>query len=208
LELRTTPTLAPDPPNLVVCNERRPNNWGAFCGATRAAIAVYLGDTVDLARTAQVLKGYLGDREAHAGFVFGGPPDDLTWQCDPAQPVGINPANCTRNGAALDGVLPDDQRRSGSFAWPAPHEHHVWAALQGLIAQAVILHRAGYPVWDWEDRALLRAMQWLYDVNGYPAVGDDTWLPHIVNHYYGTSFPEQLARSPGKNFGFSDWTHG
>jgi len=203
-ELRTTPTLAPDPANLIECNEKRPNNWGAYCGATRAAIAVYLGDTADLARTAQVFKGYLGDRAAYAGFNFGGPPDDLTWQCDPTQPVGINPAGC----GDLDGVLPDDQRRGGSYAWPPPHENHVWAALQGLIAQAVILHRAGYPVWDWQDRALLRAMQWLYGVSGYPAAGDDTWLPHIVNRHYGTSFPAPPARSPGKNYGFSDWTHG
>jgi len=204
LELRTTPTLAPDPANLIECNEKRPNNWGAYCGATRAAIAAYLGDTVDLARTAQVFKGYLGDRSAYAGFNFGGPPDDLTWQCDPTQPVGINPAGC----GDLDGVLPDDQRRAGSYSWPPPRENHVYAALQGLIAQAVILHRAGYPVWDWQDRALLRAMQWLHDVNGYPAQGDDTWLPHIINRHYGTSFPAPLARSPGKNYGFSDWTHG
>jgi hypothetical protein len=203
-ELRTTPTLAPDPLSLVECNEKRPNNWGAYCGATRAAIAVYLGDTLDLARTAQVLEGYLGNRAAYAGFVFGGPPDDLSWQCDPTHPVGINPAGC----GDLDGVLPDDQRRAGSYAWPPPQENHVWAALQGLIAQAVILHRAGYPVWEWQDRALLRAMQWLHDRNGYPARGDDTWIPHIINRQYGTSFPAPLARYPGKNYGFSDWTHG
>src|SRR5690606_3370561 len=44
--------------SLIDCHERRPNNWGAHCGATRAAIAVYLEDAEDLARTAQVFKGY------------------------------------------------------------------------------------------------------------------------------------------------------
>jgi hypothetical protein len=140
---------------------------------------VYLDDAEDLARTAQVFKGYLGDRSSYAGFVFDGPASDLTWQCNPTRPVGINPARCTRSGTLLDGVLPDDQRRAGSYVWPAPQENYVWEALQGLLAQAVILHRAGYPVWGWEDRALLRASRWLHDVNRFPAANDDTWLPHL-----------------------------
>jgi hypothetical protein len=207
-ELRTTPTAGSTvATNLVECHEKRPNNWGSHCGATRAAIAVYLGDAAEVARTAQVFKGYLGDRDSYAGFDFGGPEADLTWQCDPRRPVGINPANCTRDVAVLDGVLPDDQRRAGTYAWPAPQENYVWEALQGLLAQAVILDRAGYPVWEWQDRALLRATKWLYGVNGYPAVGDDTWLPYIVNRHYRTSFPVAAATTPGKNFGFTDWTH-
>ena len=201
--LRTTYTSGAAS-DLIDCHERRPNNWGAHCGATRAAIAVYLGDEADLARTAQVFKGYLGDRSSYAGFDYG---DDLTWQCDPSRPVGINPVGCTRNGTSLDGVLPDDQRRGGSYTWPAPQENYVWEALQGLLAQAVILDRAGYAVWDWEDRALLRAARWLHDVNGYPATGDDTWQPHILNRYYGTGFPAPVPARAGKNVGWTDWTH-
>jgi len=200
--LRTAYTTG-GPVSLINCHERRPTNWGAHCGATRAAIAVYLGDTADLARTAQVFKGFLGDRAAYAGFSFG----DLSWQCDPTRPVGINPAGCYRYGKALGGILPDDQRRSGSFRWPAPQENYVWEALQGLLAQAAILHRAGYSVWDWQNRALHRAVTWLYNVNGYPAEGDDEWLPHIVNGYYGTSISARVPARVGKNFGWTDWTH-
>ncbi|NOT57522.1 MAG: hypothetical protein HOP18_23195, partial [Deltaproteobacteria bacterium] len=61
-------------------HEERPNNWGTHAGASRAAVAVYLGDTAELARTAQVFQGFLGDRSAYAGFKFGA---DLSWQCDP-----------------------------------------------------------------------------------------------------------------------------
>jgi hypothetical protein len=193
--------------DLIDCHERRPNNWGAHCGATRAAIAVYLGDTADLERAAQVFKGFLGDRASYAGFDYGGPEGDLSWQCDATRPVGINPMGCVRAGAMLDGVIPDDQRRGGTYAWPAPHENYVWESLQGLLAQAVILHRAGYPVWDWENRALLRAVTWLHSVNGYPPEGDDRWLTHIVNHAYGTSFPAVVPTTPGKGFGWTDWTH-
>jgi hypothetical protein len=204
--LRTTYTWGAAS-NLIDCHEKRPNNWGAHCGATRAAIAVYLGDTADLERTAQVLKGYLGDRSSYAGFAYGGPNDDLSWQCDPERPVGINPVGCERDGLSIDGVLPDDQRRGGSFTTSPPKENYVWEALQGLLAQAVILYRAGYPVWDWEDRALLRAVEWLHGID-YPAEGDDTWEPHIVNYYYGTSFPAPTPARPGKNVGWTDWTHG
>jgi len=204
--LRTTFT-SEGPSNLIECHEKRPNNWGTHCGATRAAIAAYLGDTADLARTAKVLKGFLGDRASYAGFNFGGPENNLTWHCDPTRPVGINPAACVRNGRVIDGVLPDDQRRAGTYTWPAPQENYVWEALQGVIGQALILSRAGYPVWDWENRAILRAVKWLYDVNGYPAEGDDTWMPHVVNRAYGTSFAAQVPARPGKNFGWTDWTH-
>jgi hypothetical protein len=200
--LRTTFTTD-GPSSLVDCHERRPNNWGTHCGATRAAIAAYLGDSAELARTAQVFKGWVGDRASYAGFAYG----DLSWQCDSTRPVGINPAGCLRSGNSIDGVLPDDQRRAGSYAWPPTQENYVWEALQGALAQALILHRAGYPVWDWEDRALLRAVRWLYDVNGYPATGDDEWLPHIVNRYYGTSFSATVPARAGKNFGWTDWTH-
>src|SRR5690606_9976572 len=91
--LRTTYTSGGGSSSLIKCHERRPNNWGAHCGATRAAIAVYLGDSSDLARTARVFKGYLGDRSSYAGFSYG----STSWQCDPKRPVGIN-GSCTRSG--------------------------------------------------------------------------------------------------------------
>jgi Chitobiase/beta-hexosaminidase C-terminal domain/Alginate lyase len=188
---------------LVSTHEDRPNNWGTHAGASRVAVAVYLGDSAELERAAQVFKGWLGDRASYAGFNYG----DLSWQCDAANPVGINPLGCTKEGHLIDGVLPDDQRRAGTFIWPPPKENYVWEALQGALAEAVLLHRAGYDVWNWENRALLRAVVWLHDQDGFPAASDDTWLPHIVNYYYGTSFPAPIPSSPGKNAGWTDWTH-
>jgi len=202
-ELRTTATVD-GPDNLVACHEKRPNNWGTNCGATRAAIAVYLGDAADLARTAEVFRGWLGDRASYAGFTYG----DLSWQCDPARPVGINPPGCVKDGHTVDGVLPDDQRRGGGFRWPPPKEPYVWGALQGAVPLAVILQRAGYDAFNWQDRALLRAFEWLHTLNHFPAEGDDTWLPHLLNHYYGTSFPAPVPSRAGKNVGWADWTHG
>ena len=190
---------------LVSTHEDRPNNWGTDASASRAAIAVYLGDSADLQRVASVFKGWLGDRAAYSGFDFG----DLAWQSNPSEPVGVNPKGAMLQGHPVDGVLPDDQRRGGGFAWPPPQENYVWGALQGALSTAVILSRAGYPdVWSWQDQALLRAVRWLHDQAHFPAEGDDTWLPHLVNHYYGTSFPAPVPARPGKNLGWTDWTHG
>jgi hypothetical protein len=188
---------------LVSTHEDRPNNWGTHAGASRMAAAVYLGDRDDLERAAQVFRGWLGDRASYAGFSYG----DLSWQADPARPVGVNPAGATLDGHSVDGVLPDDQRRSGGFSWPPPKENYVWEALQGAVAQAVILQRAGYDAFAWEDRALLRAVRWLHEQAAFPAEGDDTWTPWIVNQIYATSFPAPTPSRPGKNMGFSDWTH-
>ncbi|MGH7151393.1 MAG: alginate lyase family protein [Planctomycetota bacterium] len=184
-------------------HEDRPNNWGTHAGGSRAAVARYLGDDEELARVARVFKGWLGDREAYSQFVFG----PLWWQSDPLAPVGINPMGATLGGFSVDGVLPDDQRRSGQFFWPPPQENYVYEALQGALLQAVVLHRAGYDVWEWEDQALLRAFTWLDVQAAFPAEGDDTGLPHVVNFYYGSNFPAPIPSQPGKNFGFTDWTH-
>lgn len=183
-------------------HEERPNNWGTHAGASRAAIAIYLGDDVELARTAQIFKGFLGDRDSYAGFNYG----ELTWQCNPSEPVGINPSGCTINGHSVDGVIPDDQRRGGDFIWPPPQENYVWENLQGAIVQAQLLHRAGYPAWEWEDSALLRAVKWLHQEADYPADGDDEWQPWLINAAYGTDFPTEMPASAGKNAGWTDWT--
>jgi hypothetical protein len=202
-ELLTTPTSS-GPTNLIECFEERANNWGTHCGGTVAAIAAYLGDAARLARVAQVFKGWLGDRSSYAEFVYG----DLSWQCDPSQPVGINPAGCMKEGHSIDGVLADDQRRASPFTWPPPKENYVYEALQDVLLQAMILHQAGYDAFEWQDRAILRAYRWLDEEANFPAEGDDTWQPHVVNHFYGTNFPAPVPTKPGKSFGWTDWVFG
>ncbi len=188
---------------LISTHDDRPNNWGTHAGAARIAADLYLGDTADLEKAAAVFRGWLGDRNAYADFSYG----DLSWQCDPSKPVGINPPGCTIEGHSVDGVLPDDQRRAGSFTWPPPKENYVWEALQGATAQAWMLHRAGFPAFEWEQQALRRAVAWLHEQADFPAEGDDTGTPWLINAMYGTDFPTSEAR-PGKNgLAWYDWTH-
>ena len=189
---------------LRTAHEVRANNWGTQCGASRAAIARYLGDATELERTARVFKGWLGDRNTYAGFSF----DELDWQANQAAPVGINPQGAMLNGHSVDGVLPDDQRRSGGFSWPPPKEDYVYGALQGALTQAIILHRAGYDVWNWENQALRRAVKWLYHEANYLPDGDDEWVTHIVNHFYDENLPAPFPANAGKNAGWTDWLYG
>ena len=191
-----------DGKTLAGMREQRPNNWGTHGGAAVAALSLYLGDTTGLAREATVFKGWLGDRTAYAGFKYG----DMSWQAFPKAPVGINPVGSTIFGHPVDGVLPDDQRRAGGFTWPPRKENYVWEALQGATVEAQLLARAGYPAWQWSDRAIVRAFTWLYTVCVYPPSGDDAWQPWLVDKATGSSFPKTAA-SQGKNMGWTDWTH-
>lgn len=189
---------------LISTHEQRPNNWGTHAGASRIAVALYLGDMEDLEEAARIFQGWLGDRNAYAGFKYTNPE---WWQANPKRPVGINPKKSKRSGYSIDGVLPEEQRRAGDFSWPPPKENYVYEGLQGALATAVLLHNSGYDVWNWSDKALLRAFKWLHNVAYFPAEGDDTWQPHIINYYYRTHFPAPIPSKPGKNVGWTDWTH-
>lgn len=196
--------------NMISTHEDRPNNWGLHCSDSRAAVARYLGDATELERVATIFKGWLGDRSSYASFTYG---SDLSWQANTALPVGVNPAGATKDGHDIDGVMPDDQRRAGAFAWPPPKTVYSWGVLGPAMATAIILDRAGQTdVWNWQGQAIRRAVDWLYrttfsDGANYAAEGDDTWQPFVVNHYYGTSYPVTVPARPGKNVGWTDWTH-
>ena len=205
--MHTTRTIDYLEQMILAAREERPNTWGTHAGASRAAVAAYLGDTAGLERTAQVFRGWLGDRSAYAGFDYG----DLSWQADADHPVGINPPGANRGEVPIDGALPDDMRRGCAFREPPCRTGYAWEALQGATVQAEILHRQGYDAWNWSDRALLRATRYLYDLDrrhgGWWAEGDDEWNVWLLNHAYGTDFPAALPAAPGKHMGWTDWTH-
>jgi ADP-ribose pyrophosphatase YjhB (NUDIX family) len=205
--LRRALTVELENKTLRSTHEVRPNNWGTMAGASRAAVAAYLGDKAELARTAQVFKGWLGDRSAYAGFKYG----DLSWQSDPLHPVGINPKDATKNGESISGALPDDMRRGCAFQMPPCRTNYPWGALQGALVQAEILHRQGYDAWNWQDQALLRAVSYLAELDrrydDWWAGGDDQWSIWLVNRAYGTHFPAVSPARPGKIMAWTDWTH-
>ena len=207
---RTLTEVLTDGRTLQSTHEDRPNNWGTAAGASRAAVAIYLGDMAELARTAQVFKGWLGDRSSYAGFSYG----DLSWQYDPANPVGINPLGATKSGESIDGALPEEMRRGCTFRFPPCPTGYPWGAIQGATVQAEILRRAGYDTWNWQNQALKRSVQFLYNLSirypsdGWWASGDDEGTPWLVNRAYGASFPTVVPAHRGKIMAWADWTHG
>ncbi len=195
--------LMDDGRSLRQTHEERPNNWGTHAGASRIAVAAYLGDSAELARSAAVFRGWLGDRASYAGFKYG----DLWWQPNPAQPVGIAPVGSTIQGQNVDGALPEEMRRGGAFQWPPVFTDYAWEGLQGAVLQAELLQRAGYDAWSWEDRALLRATAFLYRI-GWAADGDDMWQPWLIDYRYGTRYRVSAPHKVGKNFGWTEWVYG
>ena len=141
-----------DGDTLISTAELRPNNWGTHAGAARVAADIYLGDVGDLARAVQVFKGWLGDRSQYSGFKFG----DMSWQADPANPVGIDRKGALIQGKSVDGVA---SRRPATLGWfrlaAAEGELRVGGArlgvrpsgapLQGRVLRCVQLVELGAP---------------------------------------------------------------
>lgn len=190
--------------SLITIHAQRPNNWGTHSGASRIAVDLYIGDRTDLAKAAAVFSGWAGDRSMYAGFKYG----ELSWQANPAAPVGVDPVGARVDGMNVDGILPDDMRRGGSATTVgADGVSYTWEALQGALLQATLLRRAGYEAFSWGDQALRRAVVRMYAL-GHPAAGDDDWQPWLVNSVYGTHFATAASTHPGKAFGFADWLWG
>ena len=201
--LRSLLTKSIEDRSLRSTHEERANNWGTHAGASRAAIAAYLGDTAELARTAQVFHGWVGNRSAYSGFSFG----DLSWQPNPSAPVAVLPSGARMGGQAIGGALPEEMRRGGEFQWPPAGTDYPWGALEGAVLQAEILHRFGYDAYNWGDAALLRAVRFLFDTADWRPAGNDQWVFWVIDYRYGTGYRAGAPISPGKNFAWSDWLY-
>jgi hypothetical protein len=187
------------------------NNHGTQAAVVRLAADLYLDKMDDFTLAAEMLKAWLGDPSTFQGdFSWG----NLCWQADPSDPVGINRMGATMNIAGqirnIDGVQPDEQRRSGcpSDQWPPPEDVHVWGGLQGIVSQMHILARQGYDSWDWADKAALRAVSWQFDPSrgDAPASGDDLFILPMIDCVYGTVFWDGQPVDHGKQVGWTGWT--
>ena len=189
------------------CHTKRPNNWGTMTGASRIAADIYMGDTADLAIAAKIFKGFVGDRTSYASFEFGSGSED--WMCDSANPRPLNPTNCVKSGHNLSGALPDDMRRGGGFTWPPTPTNYAWGAYSAALAQAELLYRAGYDSYNWEDKAMLRAIQFNAANMASSASGPTNWAPWVAKKRYGAgsfSYTPQ-ANGGGRLMDWADWTH-
>jgi hypothetical protein len=185
------------------------NNWGGHARASVAAAAVYLNDATLKQQVVTAHKAFIGIGTSST-MVY----SSTNWHADSKNPAGENRKGAVIQGKNVSGALPEDWRRSAEYTWPPAVTGYMWEGMQGYVVTAVILSRAGLVPFNAGDNAVVRAMDILYGkgeaasnspVFNNPAIGDDTWIPWVVNYYGGTNYPTQPA-APGKNMAWTDWT--
>lgn len=190
--------------DLTSTSEDSASNWGAWALASRIAASRYVGDDEDVERAARVFRGWTGDREAYDGFrrteAF-----DESFACRPREWVPVNPADC----GDLSGALVEDISRSKG-SWPDVDRKgltYSWEALGGAVLSALLLEGAGHAdVWEWGDRALLRAAQFLHRSGAYPPRYDvNQYIPWSVNRAYDVDLGPLEPAGYGRQYGYTDW---
>ena len=195
-----------DSMSLTMAHEAKADDTGTHAGGARAAIAAYLQEWDELDRVVQVFKGWVGDTNSYSGFTYFG--TNLTWQADTNAPVGINPLGAEISGVNVDGAMPVALQEVSGFTNAPPQGDYAYEHLQGALLQAVILSRAGYDVWEWEDEAMLRAYEWVEEEANSAATGDDSWQPFVINQAYQANYlAAPTVSAHGKNIAPTDWTH-
>jgi len=195
---------AADARTLLAMFRQRPNNWGTSAFGTLAAVYAYLGDTARLSSIRQTwVDGVCGP---DPGYQWGEP----SWHADPADPRQISPPGSSRDGLDLDGALPDDVRRGGTFSIPPVPTEYPWGALQGLVMAARILERYDpyLAIWHVGDDAVFRAARllqvvWDGEYGGWAAAGDDAWMLPFLDDAYGTTWSHGVEWGAGKNTGWA-----
>jgi hypothetical protein len=185
------------------------SNASAQEGFVHAAVAAYLGDASELAWAWDGFRRYAGDRTSPHHLTA----NDESWQVDPDDPVGIQDAGATKEGCRLDGAIANDMSRGGSFRCEPRYTQYPWVGLEGAVPAAVVLGRAGFPAFDVGDKALDRALDYLWDVR--QVTGKERWfdgdraaeIVHLVNWAYGSTFLVSTPTGEGRTVGWTDWTH-
>ena len=201
--LRSEPP-SPGHPDLTLArlDATDPGNWAGYAGASRVAISQYLGDTADVMVSAEAFRHFVSDG---TGFEYR-EAWDMSWACDPARPTPINPP-CRRDGHELGGIVTADMRRGDGYRWPPAYTQYPRETIVGRAIQAELLARAGFPSFEWGDRALLRAAERLAALDDL----DDDWFEPEINAYWlirhrlgGLHVAEPAS---GRGVAGVDWTH-
>lgn len=168
--------------------QRSSNNWGNHARAAVTAAALYLGDQKMLEDMAMTFSRFVGQTKTGSQLQW----TDTNWHTESVK-YGINP-----KGTKYDGAQPEDMRRGGTANdKPAP-TGYAWEGLQGILVQALMLHRAGFPAFEWGDQAVRRSGEYLKRI-GWPPEGDDVGYPWIFKFAYGGSWGEKTPAPAGKN---------
>lgn len=196
--------------NLAQVHNQTVSNGNSIAGASRVAASAYLKDREDIDKAWLTFRQYSGDTSLN---VLTGTYNSFskTWVTVEKPVIGINPKGAQINGFSVDGVLPNDQGRGGSFSIPPRYTQYPWEGLQGAYAQALIFHRLGYDAFNQSDQALKRGVeyQWFLQQQfggDWWDPGRANWVKHLANIFYGQNYPVSL---PDKDriMAWTTWTH-
>jgi hypothetical protein len=187
-------------------------------GFVLTALAAYLNDRELLDECWLRFRRYCGDRTSPwtlASNQFGD-----QWQTDNTTMgrVGILEKGAVVGGMDVDGAVCNDLGRSNRPDGKLEYVEaslYPWVGLDGAYCAAVVFQRAGFPAFEIQDRALLRAILWHKRMWGkysearwwLPAKKKGVkWLAHIA---YGLPLDEYPIALPVDNhlIPYVDWTH-
>ncbi len=175
------------------------SNWCTFSAGSMAAADRFLGDATNVARDWKIFQGYTdGSWPFNTNSSY-----QPAWNC--GSYIAIENRQCkTPGGLSQNGAPVEDASR---LTYPTPHDGYVSEAMQGFVFQALLLNAAGYDSFGIGGGALSRvaAFQVRFGIANGSSPGYYTM--HVVNHVYGTSYPEKTPTSGGRIFGFADWLY-
>jgi hypothetical protein len=186
-------------------------NWSAFACASRIAASIYLGDTADVDRAANIMRAAFGERSAYPadapgrdGYFGHASSYDPSWACDDANWIAINPS-CVKDGINIDGALVEDASRGGGCCvLQGDGMMYSKESLQGFFFSAELLYRTGRygNPYNWSNQALKRSLDFMQR-SGWEFI---TFVPWLANDRYGTSYP-QPERGGGRIMSWGDWLY-
>lgn len=193
-----------------------PANWGGMCRGLVAAIAVHTGWVALAQDVARWHLRYLGINNGYEGLawkrVSGDPCGYSNWHINGCgTKYGVNPPGSVRDGHDFSLIMPEDQRRGGSYngSWPPVVENYVRGMMGALLIGDVIMTRAGLIPPRAANNAVKRGSTFaIYSGEGSD---DDLWQKPILRNLYGATGPNYAGPAGegiGKPMAFTDWTHG
>lgn len=201
--------------NITYTCENSANNWGTFACSSRIAASIYLGDIIDIDRSANIIRAWIGERQYYPSdapgqngyFQHTALSLSTGWPCNESNWVAINPS-CVQLGVNVDGAIVEDAARGGNCCTlQGDGNMYSWEVLQGVFVSMELLYRTeryGNP-YLWGNSGLKRAVNFM-ERSGWNITNPAQYVPWIANKRYGTNYPTSSTGS-GRIMSWTDWTH-
>lgn len=186
------------------------SNASAQEGFAYAALAVYTGNKTELDWSWTAYRRYIGDRTSSHTVTSNA--DD--WQYIPSDPVGIMDAGAVKGGCRMDGAIGNDMSRgSETYSCTPVYTQYPWTGIDGSVAAALVLERAGYPAFESQQKAIKRAFDYLWELR--TNTGEVRWFDgtkgvesiYVVNKQYNSNYLITGTSGNGRVVDWTNWTH-